>query len=72
MTQYKTEVESSQVENLGKTSQQLDHSKILNQTLLVQVQANLRQLLREQDMQRDTLEVTLDLVLELHQSLEAQ
>ncbi len=72
MTQYKTEVESSLVENLGKTSQQLDHSKILNQTLLVQVQANLRQLLREQDMQRDTLEVTLDLVLELHQSLEAQ
>ncbi len=69
MNQSSTEPEFS-VETSEKTSQQWDLGRISSQILLAQVVVKSRQSLREASMSLDTLEVTLDLLLELQQSLQ--
>ncbi len=71
MNQSSTEPEFL-VETSEKTSQQWDLGRISSQILLAQVVVKSRQSLREASMSLDTLEVTLDLLLELQQSLQVQ
>ncbi len=72
MTQYSRTPEYSLEEKSARIYPQWDHSRTSNQILLDQVVANLRWCIEGQSMLTDTSERTLDLLLELRQSLEVQ